>query len=131
MIARRFLQTATVAGKDAVVLCTSCVPKINYLSLVTVLFKKLLRQEGARPSFYFEEGGVSGTKPREKRYRRRAHAGPEANPRPYPLQMPENVDWRGARNQIDAAKRAGVKRFVVVGSMGGTQARSSPRLSLF
>lgn len=31
------------------------------------------------------------------------------------------VDWLGAKALIDAAKSAGVKHFVYVGSMGGTQ----------
>ena len=30
---------------------------------------------------------------------------------------PYNVDWLGAKNQIDAAKKAGVKHFVFLGSM--------------
>ena len=33
---------------------------------------------------------------------------------------PEEVDWLGAKKQIDAAKAAGVKQFVFVSSMGGT-----------
>ncbi|XP_065853049.1 uncharacterized protein At5g02240-like [Euphorbia lathyris] len=33
---------------------------------------------------------------------------------------PEQVDWIGQKNQIDAAKSAGVKQIVLVGSMGGT-----------
>lgn len=48
-------------------------------------------EEGAPPTFYFAEGA-----------------------------MPEQVDWIGQRNQIDAAKAAGVKHVVVVGSMGMT-----------
>ncbi|XP_062095604.1 uncharacterized protein At5g02240 [Humulus lupulus] len=44
-----------------------------------------------RPEFYFEEGAY-----------------------------PEQVDWIGQKNQIDAAKAAGVKQIVLVGSMGGT-----------
>jgi hypothetical protein len=35
-------------------------------------------------------------------------------------QSPEKVDWLGQKLQIDAAKAAGVKRVVLVGSMGGT-----------
>ena len=31
------------------------------------------------------------------------------------------VDWQGQKNQIDAAKTAGVKRVVLCSSMGGTQ----------
>ncbi|HIK32082.1 MAG TPA: SDR family oxidoreductase [Oscillatoriales cyanobacterium M59_W2019_021] len=34
--------------------------------------------------------------------------------------MPEEVDYRGQMNQIDAAKAAGVDHIVLVGSMGGT-----------
>ncbi|XP_011019848.1 PREDICTED: uncharacterized protein At5g02240 [Populus euphratica] len=44
-----------------------------------------------RPEFYFEDGA-----------------------------FPEQVDWIGQKNQIDAAKAAGVKQIVLVGSMGGT-----------
>lgn len=33
---------------------------------------------------------------------------------------PEQVDWIGQKHQIDAAKAAGVKQIVLVGSMGGT-----------
>ncbi|KAF5476084.1 hypothetical protein F2P56_007826 [Juglans regia] len=47
--------------------------------------------KGERPEFYFEEGAY-----------------------------PEQVDWIGQKNQIDAAKAAGVKHIVLVGSMGGT-----------
>ena len=34
--------------------------------------------------------------------------------------MPETVDYYGQKNQIDAAKDAGVKHIILVGSMGGT-----------
>ena len=47
--------------------------------------------EGQRPEFKFASGG-----------------------------LPEEVDWVGQKNQIDAAKQAGVKHIVLVGSMGGT-----------
>ncbi|XWS55649.1 hypothetical protein CRYUN_Cryun09bG0019300 [Craigia yunnanensis] len=47
--------------------------------------------KGGRPEFYFEDGAY-----------------------------PEQVDWIGQKNQIDAAKEAGVKQIVLVGSMGGT-----------
>ncbi|KAG9454657.1 hypothetical protein H6P81_007561 [Aristolochia fimbriata] len=46
---------------------------------------------GGRPEFYFEDGAY-----------------------------PEQVDWVGQKNQIDAAKAVGVKQIVLVGSMGGT-----------
>ncbi len=48
-------------------------------------------QPGQKPEFEFEPGG-----------------------------MPEQVDWLGQKNQIDAAKQAGVQHIVLVGSMGGT-----------
>lgn len=48
-------------------------------------------KEGMPPSFYFEAGG-----------------------------MPEDVDWLGARTQIDLAKSLKVKHIVFVGSMGST-----------
>lgn len=35
--------------------------------------------------------------------------------------MPEHVDWLGAKNQIDAAIKFGVKHVVIVGSMGSTE----------
>ncbi|XP_020087543.1 uncharacterized protein At5g02240-like [Ananas comosus] len=47
--------------------------------------------KGERPEFYFEDGFY-----------------------------PEQVDWIGQKNQIDAAKAVGVKQIVLVGSMGGT-----------
>ena len=49
---------------------------------------------------------------------------PQPEPEPEPeagAGTPEEVDWLGAKTQIDAAKAAGVKRFVFVSSMGGTQ----------
>lgn len=47
--------------------------------------------KGGRPEFYYEEGAY-----------------------------PEQVDWIGQKNQIDEAKKAGVKHIILVGSMGGT-----------
>ncbi|XP_006650811.1 uncharacterized protein At5g02240-like [Oryza brachyantha] len=47
--------------------------------------------KGGRPEFYYEDG-----------------------------MYPEQVDWIGQKNQIDAAKASGVKHIVLVGSMGGT-----------
>jgi uncharacterized protein YbjT (DUF2867 family) len=39
----------------------------------------------------------------------------------FPRGQPYDVDWLGAKNQIDAAKKAGVKHFIFISSMGGTQ----------
>ncbi|KAH8071142.1 divinyl chlorophyllide a 8-vinyl-reductase [Aureococcus anophagefferens] len=81
-----------MAGCDAVVLCTSAVPAIRKRSLVKLMVKLLRRPDVGRPEFSFPPGGT-----------------------------PEEVDWLGARKQIDAAKAAGVSHFVFVSSMGGTQ----------
>merc|ERR1712022_1598 len=34
---------------------------------------------------------------------------------------PYQIDWQGARNQIDVARMKGIRHFVFVSSMGGTQ----------
>lgn len=79
------------SGVDAVVLATSAVPKIKIISLIKTLVFKLFRKT-ARPEFTFPPNGT-----------------------------PYEVDWIGAKNQIDAAKKNGVKHFVFISSMGGTQ----------
>ena len=85
---------SAMANCDAVVMCTSAVPAIKKWSLVKLLFKKtiLRRKDAGRPEFKFGPGCT-----------------------------PEEVDWLGAKKQIDAAKAAGVSHFVFVSSMGGTQ----------
>lgn len=85
---------AAMEGCDAVVLCTSAVPAIKPLSLVKFMFKKtILRSKNpGRMQFKFAEGGT-----------------------------PQEVDWLGAKMQIDCAKEAGIKKFVFISSMGGTQ----------
>lgn len=73
-----------------VILATSAVPKIKPLSIIKLLFMKLLRKEGGRPEFRFLPNGD-----------------------------PYNVDYLGASYQIKAACTAGVKHFVFLSSMGG------------
>ena len=82
---------ALFKGVEKVVLCTSAVPKIKILSLIKTIVFKLFGQQ-SRPEFYFP-----------------------------PFGDPYYIDWLGAKNQIDAAKKAGVKQFVYLSSMGGTQ----------
>lgn len=79
---------------DALVVATSGMPRLNKLSLVGVIFKKLftLGMMQAKPSFYFDDG-----------------------------QSPEEVDWVGQKNQFEAAKEAGVKHVVLISSMAGTK----------
>lgn len=79
-------------GCESLILCTSATPKILFGSILKILIKKILRRTPGRPQFKFPPGGE-----------------------------PEQVDWFGAKNQVDAAIAAGVKHFVFLGSMGGTQ----------
>jgi len=81
-----------MSGCEAVILCTSAVPKLILWSLFPVLWSRLTGKGGVRPRFRYAEG-----------------------------QSPEAVDWVGARAQIDAAAAAGARKFVFLGSMGGTQ----------
>eukprot|EP00775_Hariotina_reticulata_P010886 gene10886-11040_t len=83
--------TAALQGADALIIATSGVPQIKYLSLIPVIWAKLTGKEGVRPDFTWKQG-----------------------------QMPEQVDWLGQKVQIDAAKQAGVKQVIVISSMGGT-----------
>lgn len=76
---------------DALLIATSATPKINPLSLLKSIVLKLVGRK-APPSFYFRKGG-----------------------------SPEEVDWLGQRNQIDAAVGANVDHIVICSSMGGTQ----------
>jgi uncharacterized protein YbjT (DUF2867 family) len=77
---------------EKLVICTSAVPQIIKLSLIPVILAKIFRKEGVRPKFTFKED-----------------------------QTPEQVDWIGQKMQIDAARKAGIEKVVLVGSMGGTQ----------
>lgn len=47
--------------------------------------------------------------------------GASAMPDFYYNQTPEQVDWIGQKHQIDAAAKAGVKKVVLISSMGGTK----------
>jgi len=84
---------SALAGKpiDALVICTSAVPKIKKLSILKLLLGKLLRRKGGRPEFKFPRFGT-----------------------------PEEVDYYGLLAQIEAAKQLNIPRVVLVSSMGGT-----------
>ncbi|XP_030926940.1 uncharacterized protein At5g02240-like [Quercus lobata] len=76
----------------------SLVPAIQGIDALVILTSAVPKMKpgfdpskGERPEFCFEDGAY-----------------------------PEQVDWIGQKNQIDAAKAAGVKQIVLVGSMGGT-----------
>lgn len=82
---------ASLKDADTVILCTSAVPKIKPFSIIKLLVKKLFKKQG-RPEFRFINNGD-----------------------------PYTIDWLGAKNQIDQANKAGVKQFIFLSSMGGTQ----------
>lgn len=87
---------AAFRGADAVIIATSAVPKIQKRSLVKIALAKLFRRgAGLRPTFTWKGGNEKGA--------------------------PVEVDWLGQKRQIDAAVKAGVKRVVIVSSMGVTQ----------
>eukprot|EP00882_Tetradesmus_deserticola_P001033 GHRQ01001119.1.p2 GENE.GHRQ01001119.1~~GHRQ01001119.1.p2 ORF type:complete len:282 (+),score=145.83 GHRQ01001119.1:127-972(+) len=81
---------AALQGADALVIATSGVPQIKYLSLFGVIAGRLVGRKGM-PDFTWKKG-----------------------------ELPEQVDWLGQKVQIDAAKAAGVKQVVLISSMGGT-----------
>lgn len=83
-----------LAGADALIIATSAVPKIRKRSIVKLALAKLFRKQGVRPEFTWK-GGDGGA--------------------------PVAVDWLGQKVQIDAALAAGVKRVVLISSMGVTQ----------
>ncbi|KAG1339240.1 putative Sanguinarine reductase [Cocos nucifera] len=76
----------------------SIVPAVQGIDALIILTSAVPKMKpgfdpskGERPEFYFEDGSY-----------------------------PEQVDWIGQKNQIDAAQAVGVKQIVLVGSMGGT-----------
>ena len=112
-----------------------------------VFLKRLLRQEGARPEFTFKQGQMPeqvrllqphaqaqtdsaqlwqiqaaaarvGKLALSKHRAGKHHAGPLC------MRMPQ-VDWLGQKAQIDAAREAGVKRVVLISSMGVTDESNS------
>ncbi|XP_020524029.1 uncharacterized protein At5g02240 isoform X2 [Amborella trichopoda] len=94
---------AKIGGSDDVFIgdirnCEAIVPAIHGIDALIILTSAAPKMKpgydpskGGPPEFYYEEGSY-----------------------------PEQVDWIGQKNQIDAAKEAGVKHIVLVGSMGGT-----------
>jgi len=82
---------AALEGVDAVVVLTSAVPSLKKRSLLPFLVRnKLMGDKSVRLGFRWKRG-----------------------------QTPEEVDYKGGVQQVDAAVRAGVRKLVWVGSMGG------------
>jgi len=83
---------------DAMIICTSAVPRIRKRSLATMLLKAPWRALRREPIMDF----------RSMRFAWK-HGG-----------HPEKVDYQGQVAQIDLAKRLGIPHVVLVSSMGGT-----------
>lgn len=80
-------------GIDVLVVLSSATPKPNYLKMLGQVCGKLCCQPMAMgKAFEYPTGG-----------------------------LPKVVDWEGGKAAIDAAKAAGVKHVIYVGSMGGTK----------
>ncbi|WOL01983.1 hypothetical protein Cni_G10702 [Canna indica] len=106
-VARGLVRTAEskekIGGADDVFMgdirnAESIIPAIEGIDALIILTSAVPKMKpgfdpskGERPEFYFEDESY-----------------------------PEQVDWIGQKNQIDAAKSVGVKQIVLVGSMGGT-----------
>mmetsp|Transcript_39054 Transcript_39054/g.85617 ORF Transcript_39054/g.85617 Transcript_39054/m.85617 type:complete len:343 (-) Transcript_39054:374-1402(-) len=87
-----------IEGAEAMIICTSAVPKISKVSVIKEMLKIPLNLMSNKPALNF----------RGFRFRYK------------PGQHPEIVDYEGQKKQVDLAKKLGVKRVVVVSSMGGT-----------
>jgi len=85
--------TAAMTGVDVLVVLSSATPKPDYCKLIGQMCKKICCQEVRMgDAFGYQPGG-----------------------------FPKDVDWVGGKAAIDAAKKAGVKHVIYVGSMGGTK----------
>jgi uncharacterized protein YbjT (DUF2867 family) len=82
------------AGAEAVVICTSAVPSMKKRSMAKLALMKIVGKSG---------------RPGPGAFRWRSNLSPQ------------EVDYKGALNIFNAAKDAGVRRIVLVGSMGGTK----------
>jgi hypothetical protein len=45
-----------VEGCDALIICTSAVPKLVYMSLLPLVFRRCLGYPSGKPEFYYEDG---------------------------------------------------------------------------
>lgn len=85
-------------GMDAMIICTSAVPRISRLSLAGAIMKMPWNILRRKPAFDF----------RKLQFKWK-HGG-----------YPEVVDYHGQVAQIELAKRLGMRKVVIVSSMGGT-----------
>jgi len=45
-----------VEGCDAMIICTSAVPRLVYMSLLPLVFRRCLGYPSGKPEFFYEEG---------------------------------------------------------------------------
>ena len=45
-----------VEGCDAMIICTSAVPRLVYMSLLPLVFRRCLGYPSGKPEFYYEDG---------------------------------------------------------------------------
>ncbi|KAG7337201.1 NAD-dependent epimerase/dehydratase [Nitzschia inconspicua] len=84
---------------EAMIICTSAVPRISKLSFAAMLLKIPINFVRRKPLVDF----------RSMRFKWK-----------HPNGYPEKVDYEGQVNQIELAKQLGISHVVVVSSMGGT-----------
>jgi len=83
---------------EAMVICTSAVPVLNKFSALKALLQVPINVCQGKKAFNFRDLTFH--------YK--------------PGQFPEFVDYEGQKNQIDLAKKLGVKHIILVSSLGGT-----------
>jgi len=83
---------AAMSGIDVLVILSSAMPQLNKCKMLGVVCKKICRMEANVGEALTYEPGA----------------------------FPVHIDWEGGRSAIDAAKSAGVKHVIYIGSMGGT-----------
>jgi nucleoside-diphosphate-sugar epimerase len=84
---------------ESMIICTSAVPQISKLSFVAMLLKIPINFVRRKPLLDF----------RSMKFIWKHHEG-----------YPEKVDFEGQVNQIELAKRLGIRHVIVISSMGGT-----------
>jgi hypothetical protein len=96
--------------------------------------KKLLRQEGTRPEFTFKEGQFPEQVPLLPsccslvfialwKLPSKALVTKKLRACCFGMLVGQ-VDWLGQKAQIDAAREAGIKKIVLISSMGGTDEKN-------
>mmetsp|Transcript_12279 Transcript_12279/g.22880 ORF Transcript_12279/g.22880 Transcript_12279/m.22880 type:complete len:268 (-) Transcript_12279:41-844(-) len=86
---------------EAMIICTSAVPRISKRSFVAMLIKAPINWIRRKPLVDFRSIQFKWKHP--------------------PNGYPEKVDYEGQINQIELAKKLGIQHVIIVSSMGGTE----------